>query len=316
MTNRNKKIRIAIAGIGGVGGYFGGRLSRYYENTGDIEVIFIARGENEKAISQNGLRVEYAKGNFVTRPKLVTSDTSKVGVVDYLICCAKSYDLEQMMLELSPCIDRATVILPLLNGIDSYETIKNIYPQNEVWEGCVYLVSRLTEPGIVKVTGNISLLFFGSNEGTYEKLNQLEKIFLSAGIEAKLSGNIKQTIWEKFLLISPIATITSSLNTTIGEVLSDAENKSLLLSLFAEFRNVAGAKNINFPDHIIERTIDKLKSFPYQITSSMNSDFQKGKRTEIDSLTGYIVKSGKELNLPVPTYDRLYEELKRRSSKL
>ena len=128
-------IKIAIAGIGGVGGYFGGLLAKHYQDSEEVQVYFIARGENEEAIREHGLKVETPSATFIAKPDLVTSNAAQIGEVDLLICCTKSYDLEQSITQLKPCMGTQTVILPLLNGIDSNERIKAIYPENEVWEG-------------------------------------------------------------------------------------------------------------------------------------------------------------------------------------
>ncbi|MFZ1678010.1 MAG: 2-dehydropantoate 2-reductase, partial [Saprospiraceae bacterium] len=147
-------MKIAISGIGGLGGFFGGLLAKQYKDSKDVEIIFLSRGENEKAIRQNGLQVLTVKGNFTAYPKLITSDASLIGKVDLLICCTKRYDLAENMIECSPCVNEHTIILPLLNGVDSRELIETIFPKNLVLDGCVYLVARLTEPGIVMETGN------------------------------------------------------------------------------------------------------------------------------------------------------------------
>ncbi|HKR06956.1 MAG TPA: 2-dehydropantoate 2-reductase, partial [Bacteroidia bacterium] len=145
-------MKIAISGIGGVGGYFGGLLAKQFRDSSDAEIFFIAKGENEKAIQKDGLQLFTSKGNYIVHPKLVTSDTKLIGKVDLLVCCTKSYDLEENMLQCRPCINSPTIILPLLNGVDSRHTIEKIFPANEICDGCVYLISRLTSPGIVKQT--------------------------------------------------------------------------------------------------------------------------------------------------------------------
>jgi 2-dehydropantoate 2-reductase len=304
--------KIAIAGIGGVGGYFGGKLAQHYQDSEEVAVYFIARGENEKAIRQQGLSVETPSETFAAHPKLVTSDPTQTGEVDLLICCTKSYDLEQSITQLKPCIGQNTVILPLLNGIDSYERIKAIYPENEVWEGCVYIVSRLTAPGHVKVSGDINSLFFGSDDGTKAKLDQALQLFKEAGINATLSQNIKQTIWEKYLFISTIATLTSYLDASIGAISAKQESMDLLHSLLQELIQVAKAKGITFQEDSIQKITDRMAKLPYETTSSMHSDYQIGKATEVDSLTGYVVKLGQQLSIPVPTYTQLYTALKTR----
>lgn len=123
--------KIAIAGIGGVGGYFGGWLAKHYENS-DVEIYFIARGENETAIRDHGLQLETTSGNFTAHPKKVSADPNEIGPVDLLLCCTKTYDLEESIARLRPCITRDTVILPLQNGVDSRERIHKIFPEQEV----------------------------------------------------------------------------------------------------------------------------------------------------------------------------------------
>src|SRR5689334_7442759 len=145
-------MKIVIAGIGGVGGYFGGLLAGKYQNT-KTEIYFLARGENLNAIRSRGLLMQTMNGEFTVHPKLATSDAREIGVADYLICCTKGYDLENVIQTCSPLMDQNTIILPLLNGVDARERIEKIFPKNEVWDGCVYLVSRLAAAGTVKETG-------------------------------------------------------------------------------------------------------------------------------------------------------------------
>ncbi|HWY97894.1 MAG TPA: 2-dehydropantoate 2-reductase [Bacteroidia bacterium] len=304
--------KIAIAGIGGVGGYLGGMLAKHFESSTDVEIYFIARGENEKAIKQNGLRVETTKGNFVTHPKLTTSNPNETGIVNFLIYCTKSYDLEESIEQFKPCINKDTVILPLLNGVDSSERIKTILPENEVWDGCIYIVSQLSEPGLIKETGNINTLFFGSANGTEAKLKKLESIFKESGISATLSGNIQQEIWKKFIFLSPIATLTSYLDANFGVILSSEEHKKTLWSLLHEIKAVADAKKISLPDDIIQKTMGTMLGLQKETTTSMHRNFQKGKKTELESLAGYVVRLGKQLNTATPTYEMIYEKLKNR----
>jgi 2-dehydropantoate 2-reductase len=302
--------KIAIAGIGGVGGYFGGFLAKHFENSDKVQIYFIARGENEKAIQQNGLRVETSKGSFVAHPTLITSNPEKIGLVDFLICCTKSYDLEESINQFKPCIDKETVILPVYNGVDGYERIKAILPQNEVWEGCAYMVSQLSSPGVIKETGNAPSLFFGSDNGIQQKLKLAESIFKEAGINATLSENIQQTVWKKFIFISVMATLTSYTNAKFGEIISSKEHKEKLQLLLHEIKALADAKSIIFPYDIIQKTMDLVLTLPHETTTSMHRDFQKDNRTELDSLTGYVIKQAKQFNVAVPTYEMMYGKLK------
>ncbi|MFC6999937.1 ketopantoate reductase family protein [Rufibacter roseus] len=298
--------KIGILGIGGVGGYFGGLLAKKYENSDEVQIFFIARGEHEEAIKKNGLQVEATTGNFVARPALVSSDASQIGPLDLLLICTKSYGLEQSLKQYSACISPETVLLPLLNGVDSKERIEQVLPENEVWDGCVYVVSRYIEPGLVRETGGIGKLFFGSDSGTPGKLKAAEKLLQDAGFKATLSDNILSTIWEKFLFISSVSTTLTYLDVTVGAVLEKPEYKQLLVALLEELIAVAEAQNIVLPPDIIQRTVDTMARLPYDTITSMYSDYLNGNRTEAQSLTGYVTRLGHKLQVPVPTYDKLF----------
>jgi len=305
----SKKTRIAILGMGGVGGYFGGMLAKKYSHSDAYEIIFIARGASEKVIRDKGLKLITATEETTVFPDLVSNDAKIIGNINFLICCVKSYDLEESLTPLKDCISSKTIILPLLNGVDASERILKITDEAEVWDGCAYIISRLIEPGVVKETGNLHSIYFGSEATSSDNLKSFEKILKGANIECHLSDNIKQTVWEKYLLISTIGSLTSYLDESIGHILANLNHKIMLRQLLQELKSIADAKKINLPEDIIEKTIAKMESMPYGATSSMHSDFKKGGQTEYASLTGYVTKLGKEMKIPIPTYDLVSEGL-------
>jgi len=303
------KTRIGILGIGGVGGYFGGLLAQKYFQSKNIDIIFIARPSVEKIIKEKGLKLITPVNESIIFPALVSSDPNEIGELDYLICCIKSYDLEESLIRVKNCININTVILPLLNGVDAKERIRKIFPSTEIIDGCVYIVSRLIEPGVVKESGNIHQLYFGSKEVPINKLKELEKVFSDANIECYLSVTIERTIWEKFLFISSIASLTSYLNLSIGEILINEDHKQTLRELIKELKLIAGQKNITLHQDIVETTIAKMQKLPYETTSSMHSDFKKGGRTEYLSLTGYVVEQGRQLKIKTPAFENILRTL-------
>ena len=78
--------KILIAGIGGVGGFFGGKLADHYTGT-DTEIYFLSRGENLTEILRHGLKVYYENQHFVAHPRKISSNAADFGIVDLLICC-------------------------------------------------------------------------------------------------------------------------------------------------------------------------------------------------------------------------------------
>lgn len=305
------KTKIAILGIGGVGGYYGGLLAHYYRQNPTVEINFIARGANLKAIQEHGLKVVDGDKEFIARPAKITDKPASIGVVDYIIVCTKNYDLESAIESLNPCIDNHTVLLPLLNGIDGVEKIKKILPNNIVAQGCTYIVAALKEPGIVANLGNVQRLFFGIENVKSERLTTLENLLRKAGVDAVLSDNINVLVWEKFILIAAMATSTSYFNTTMGDVVQN--HKTELYSLIEEVTQLAVKKQIAVNAEIVEKTFHKMASLPYENTSSMHRDLlQKKSNTEIEALTGYVVHTAKQVGLETPTYKKMYEDMKKR----
>ena len=306
---------IAVLGLGGVGGYVGGKLAAHFSNTDDVRIIFFARGENEKAIRADGLKLITAQGEQVVRPFLVTSRPEEAGPVDVIICTVKSYDLETAIASLRHCVTDTTIILTLLNGVDARERIASVFPRTEIWDGCIYIVSRLVAPGIVRENGNINRIFFGSDQADKETLRSVETTFAAAGINARVSENITQTLWEKYLFISPIASLTSYLNLPIGKIVNNRQHAQLLLTLLDEVKNVADANKIPLPGNIVQTLFERMKSLAPESTSSMQSDFQKGNRTEVDSLTGYVLRLGQKLNVATPAYATVLRGLEQKLGK-
>lgn len=308
----SEKTKIAILGLGAVGGYLGAYLASKYKDSKTIEIHFITREKTKNIIIKKGLKLITPQNEFISFPNSVITNTDPGGPIDFLICAVKSYDLEASLLPLKNAITNKTVVLPLLNGVDAREQISRILPEPEVWDGCVYIISRLIEPGVIKESGNIHSFYFGSASTSVEKLKRFEKILKDAGIDGRYSENIQQTIWEKFIFISVVASLTTYFNKAIGPILENQEYRKRANKLLAEIVEVANAKKIQLPSDIIEKTIATMERMPYETTSSMHTDHQKGGITEYRSLTEYIVNEGNKLNVETPEYKIVLEGIKSR----
>lgn len=302
-------IRIGILGLGGVGGYFGGLLAKAYFKSEEVEIIFIARGETQKAIAENGLKIVTDNTETIVHPKLVSNNPDEIGILDYLICATKTYDIKESLLSIKQCIVSKTVILPLYNGVDAPERIQKIFPENDILQGCVYIISMIFSPGTIRKIGFYEKLFFGSKTASKDKLDQLQSIFEKAKIESYLVDNIEETVWEKFIFISALASVTSYLNQNIGEILNNKESKAVYVALLHEIEAVAKAKGLQLPEDIVNQTVVKLEKSPKEATSSMHRDLAAGNKTEAMSLTQFIVKEGLKYKVKTPLYEKIANAL-------
>ena len=301
------KTKIAISGIGAVGGYYGGLLAARYKDSEDIDIYFISRSENLKEIRENGIEVKNTFLTIKAKPTLATDNPAEIGPVDYLFCCTKSYDLEENIAQLTPVIGPNTVIIPLLNGANITERIQQLLPNNEIWKGCVYIGSRLVRPGRVEKFTIKDRMFFGSKEAPTKRQKELQDILANARILTTIPDNIDLEIWKKFFMISTAATATSFFNQPIDEVL--AQHIDLFIALGTELKSVAEAMGVCLPDDIVYTSIETQKMMPAGSTTSMHSDFLAGKKTELETLTGYVIRQAEKLGVDVPTYRFMYNGL-------
>ena len=308
-------MKIAIVGIGGVGGYYGGLLAKRYSGHEDVEIVFIARGDHLKQIKTNGLNLITEKGTYIIRPDLATDTPHGCGIFDCVIFCVKAYGLEESAKLLSPSIGENTVVISLLNGVDNADRLSAVLNKGKIFNGCVYIGAHIVRPGVVQQAGSLNKLFFGNESNDKIAANNIEHILKEANIDAEFRTDIKNIAWEKYVLISAFATATTFLNETMRGVIDSKKEKGLLDDLLTEVLRVAEAKRIELPKNIRKEIIAKVSTFPPEMKTSMQMDFEKGNQTELETFTGYIVREAGKHGLSVPTYEKIYASLKKQSHK-
>jgi len=301
-------MKIAIIGVGGVGGYFGGKLAMHYANNKDVDVTFIARGKHLKEIQNNGLKVITQQGTFIAKPDKAIDNPVSGSIFDLIIFCVKSYDLEDSAKLFKNCVNEQTVAITVLNGVNNTERLKRVLLDAQILNGCVYISAFVKEPGIVCQAGGTCKFFFGSDT---EKKNyiKIEQVLKDAGIAAEYRKDIKEIVWEKYLFVSPLASATSFYQKTFGEIMEDEQCKNLLQGLLKETEGVAKFQKVNLPKDIFQKSLDKIALFPYDTKSSLQMDFEKKKNAELDIFAGYIVNFAKEHELDVPVHEKVYNVL-------
>lgn len=307
-----KPTRIGFLGLNAVGAYFGGTLATNFFCSKEVEVIFLTSPEVVKLIKRSGLRINTPTSTEMIFPHKVVSDSAGVGPLDYIICSSKTYELDRALFHAQHSVTKDTVFIPLLNGLDSKEAINFTYPDNEVWEGCVDLVAKMIAPAIVKESGKVQTIIYGSDTGSKVKMKELERIFKDGEIDVVISDNIEKSLWEKFIFISPFASLTSFKYKPIGKILNERDNRKMLLALITEMKLIADAKNIPLADDIVKVTYKKIRKLPKDASSSMLRDYIIGDSSEYLTLTKYVTDLARQLNIKTPAYDRIMFEFRRR----
>ena len=306
-------MRIGIIGIGGVGGYYGGKLALKYSGRSKHEVIFFARGAHLEAIRRDGLRLVTVDGEYLVRPAQATDNAGEIGPLDLAIFCTKSYGLEDAARAVAGNLFDDSVVLPLLNGVDITERLRAVLPRGAVLYGGVFISSAIQGPGVVKQVGGTGQLFFGpADPADVETYRPIETLLRDAGIKAELSADALLPLWTKYIFIGPMAGVTSLTGKAFGEVLGDPADRALVEGMMKEIEAVARKKGVRLPPDIVETSLGKAAAFAPTTKTSMQLDYERGNRTELDIFTAYMVKAGKELGIPVPLHKKVYVELLQR----
>lgn len=309
-------MKLAVIGIGGVGGVFGGLLARKYAGSKEHEIVFVARGEHLAAIKKNGLKLTTPNEEFTVAPDIATDNTEGLGTFDLVLFCVKSYGLEKAAEQIKRNAGPKTVIIPLLNGVDISERIKAVIPEADVLGGLVYIGSSIVGPGAVKHAGGSGQIIFGPKDASrVENYRPIEKLLRDAGIKADLVADIDLALWTKYIFISSMAGLTSYFGKTFGEILESPQDKQFLEGVLKEIEAVARAKKVGFPPDVVKQTMDKIAAFPHGTKTSMQRDFEKSSETELEVITGYVLNTGKQLGVPTPLTEKIYNELLKRGGK-
>lgn len=301
----NKKI--AVIGIGGVGGYLAGMLANTYDH-----VSLVARGKRRESIQKNGL-VLYSdyNGELVAYPENVVANARELGVQDYIFICVKNYSLEEVCKDLAGCVDEHTVIVPVMNGVDPGERTRTYLQKGTVVDSLIYIVSFAKEDySIVQqdLFANLKIGIQNASEKEREKVQAVKELLQKAKIDCEAAEDIEAEIWKKYMLNCAYNVMTAFYRENIGTLRSNAEKVEEYRTLLTECYSVASVKGVHIQKEFIET---QMHRFLYELaddaTSSLQRDVEAGKKqTELETFCGYLVREGRRLGVPVPLTERFY----------
>ncbi len=205
-------MRIAIFGVGSVGGYFGWRLTQAGE-----EVVFIARGENLRILSERGLTVETPDGKTLVQPVTAASDPVQVGPVDTVILAVKAWQVAEAAKALRPLIGPETFVVPLQNGVDAPSILAEVLGEKHAFGGLCYIAAAKVGPGRIRHVGMEPQVLFGElDDQLSERSRRLLQAFEQAGVSAEIPADIKVAMWKKFLFIASLSGVGAFARASCG----------------------------------------------------------------------------------------------------
>jgi 2-dehydropantoate 2-reductase len=300
-------MRVAVIGAGGIGGLYGGLLAK-----AGHEVVFLARGEHLRAIQQRGLEIRSADfGTFVVHGRS-SDNPDDLGQAELVLFAVKTYDLDEAARAAGKLLAPEGQLLTFQNGLDAPDRVAEAVGEARVLIGTTGLETTILEPGVIGHLSKGHYVFVAALNGppTPSVVSVVETL-RGAGINASVAEDGRRALWEKAWVLLPMATITSVCRAPIGPIRDLPETRQLVETLLDEVTAVARAYGYDLPE-ARERALGIIESWPAGGKASMARDFERGNRTELEALTGALVRMADTKGVDVPVARTAYALLKLR----
>jgi 2-dehydropantoate 2-reductase len=301
-------MRIAVIGPGGVGGFLAAVLGH-----GGHEVSVLARGAHLAAIQQRGLQMRSQQFGDMSSKPVASDDPERLGKAELVIIAVKMYDFKQAAEAAAVMVAAGGSAMTIQNGLDAPDELAGVVGSNRVLIGTASIEATILEPGVIGHLVPIHSLTLSEYQGPpTSKLESIVELLKRAEVNVSILPDGRQALWDKASSLIPIATITAATGAGIGPIYGLPEMRTLLQTLIAEAGAVASASG-----HPVKAAQDGFMAMMAQaakvrpdFSTSMERDFQKGKRTELEWLTGTLVRIAAERKVDVPAHRALYAVLK------
>lgn len=296
LFKEGKQMKVTMIGMGAVGAVVGKRLNEY----SGCQLTCLATKERKLRYEKNGIFINGEKINF----NFVEPENASPA--DLIIIATKNLQLYQVMEQIKTSVGSQTIILSLLNGIQSEMELCKAFGEEKVLYGYIVNLSSTNLDG--KITcGHEGTIVFGenSNERT-QRINLIEKLFNDAKVPCNIPEDIHLAQWKKFLLNVSCNTISGLCRAPYVAFKSEV-TKNLVRQCSDEVIKIANAKGIKLTPQMTEENIEMVANLNPDGMTSMFQDMCAKRKTENDYFCGTVVRLGNELGIPTPVCQLLHD---------
>ncbi len=291
-------MRVTVVGPGAMGCLFAARLA-----DGGVHTTLVDyKPDRAKRLNASGIRVESNAGSLSAKPALSTEIPEEQ---DLLIVFVKSHVTPSLTLPPN------TPVLTLQNGLGNTEALCSAVGSANVLAGVTHEAAMLTSEGQVTHTAAAKTAF---GSWTSCPTDAAEAALSAAGFQIEVTAAPGQTLWEKVSASNAINPLTALLDVQNGALLEIAEVRQLMRDLVVESVKVASTEGYRFPYSLVEETEELCQKWPHSV-SPMLQDIRAGRRTEIASLSGEILRRAQVAALPVPRTRVIYQLIRGMESR-
>lgn len=309
-------LKILVEGIGGIGGYLSAKL---ISNGYDLTLI-TKNKEINQSITEKGLRLrENGEINSIKSKAFVDLSEIEGEKFDIILLIMKATGVIEAAKNSLKYLKQGGYMVTMQNGVVEDEVLASVDNKDIIIPSIIGWGGTMIEPGLYEKTTPGKIHIGELNGETTPRLTKLSEI-LNTAVETEMTNNIRGALWAKLAINCCITTIGAITGQKLGDMLKTKDVRDIFLQTYREVVVTAEAYGIKLekiasdpyalylPEHsnILKKwmkdTILKIVARKYSetISSSLQS-LQRGRKTEIDYLNGYVVKMGEKKGIDVST---------------
>jgi 2-dehydropantoate 2-reductase len=268
----------------------------------------IGRPAFVEAVKKTGLLLDTLHFKDSVHVEAATQPDAAQGA-EIVLFCVKTVDTQATARALAPLLTANAIVVSMQNGVDNAEQIRAASGLHALG-AVVYVAASVPQPGTVKHVGRGDLVVGPRNART----ERVAALFERAGVPCRISENIEGELWTKLIWNCALNAVSALGRAKYGQIAASDDARKVVETLVYEVLAVTRAAHIQPPGLEDPKAAlagaFKIATQMSEALSSTGQDMMRGKRTEIDSLNGYIARRGAELGVPTPVNHALYTLVK------
>lgn len=293
---------VVILGAGAMGAAY---ASRFCDMDSSF-VSLVASGERYHRLKAEGLVVN---NKHYPIPVLSPDDTSPPA--DLIIVAVKHHHLVEALQDLKNRVGNNTIILSVMNGLDSEAIIGSIYGEEKVIYATVVGIVAQRNGNIISYSRG-GTIFFGEADNNIlsDRVKVIQAFFDRAGINYQTPEDMIRNIWWKFMINVGINQASAVLSAPYGIFQTSKHAQQIMESAMREVLTVANAAGVNLLEKDIQDWYTFMNTLDPVGKTSMLQDIEAGRRTEVDIFAGKMIELGRTYSIPTPVNEFLFHAIK------
>lgn len=294
-------MKIAVIGAGAMGSIYGGRLSQHNE------VYLIDTNQQVvDTINQKGLTLIEGENELLFHPKARRS-AEGIGPADLVILFVKALYSRNALAAAGELLGENTYVMTLQNGAGHEAILGEYVKRDHIIIGTTEDNGSVLEPGRVRHGHggagytNVGLLVPKENG----ILETIKESFDCCGFHVRIHENIQKLIWHKLFTNVSLSALTGLLQVDMGFIAGEPCAWAAARRLIHEAVAVANRMNLGFDEEEIAEEVKKTSQGNPKGCTSIRADLRDGRRTEVDTISGAVVRAARELGMEVPCHEMM-----------